>query len=133
MPWMKGKFPESMKNLDPRVRNKAVEIANALLEDGSEEGRAIAIATAQAKKWNEDHPLHEISSHSQQNRTTANYHVIPHDGKWAVKSEGQSDVRYIADTKDEAVKKAQVLATDHNNSAIIHRRDGTIESSHNYS
>ncbi|SDD31164.1 hypothetical protein SAMN02799630_02741 [Paenibacillus sp. UNCCL117] len=45
-----------MKNLDTRVRNKAVEIANALLEDGYEEGRAIAIATAQAKEWNENHP-----------------------------------------------------------------------------
>jgi uncharacterized protein YdaT len=45
-----------MKNLDERVRNKAVDIANALLEEGYEEGRAIAIATAQAEKWAKDHP-----------------------------------------------------------------------------
>ncbi|WP_072330500.1 MULTISPECIES: hypothetical protein [unclassified Paenibacillus] len=56
MPWTQGDYPPSMKNLDTRVRNKAVEIANALLEDGYEEGRAIAIATAQAKEWNENHP-----------------------------------------------------------------------------
>jgi uncharacterized protein YdaT len=40
-----------MKNLDSKIRNKAIEIANALLQDGYEEGRAIAIATAQAEKW----------------------------------------------------------------------------------
>lgn len=49
MPWKKNDYPVSMKNLEPRVRNKAVEIANALLEDGYEEGRAIAIATAKGK------------------------------------------------------------------------------------
>lgn len=59
MPWSKGDYPPSMKNLEPRVRNKAVEIANALLEEGSEEGRAIAIATAKAEEWNENHPEHK--------------------------------------------------------------------------
>ncbi|AWB45141.1 hypothetical protein DCC85_13500 [Paenibacillus sp. CAA11] len=56
MPWSKNDYPPSMKNLDPRVRNKAVEIANALLEEGYEEGRAIAIGTAKAEEWDEKHP-----------------------------------------------------------------------------
>lgn len=56
MPWSKNDYPPSMKNLEPRVRKKAVEIANALLEEGSEEGRAIAIATAKAQEWDENHP-----------------------------------------------------------------------------
>ncbi len=51
MPWTKDNYPVSMKNLSPKVREKAVEIANALLEDGMEEGRAIAIATSQAEEW----------------------------------------------------------------------------------
>lgn len=33
------------------VRNKAIEIANALLADGSDEARAIAIATSKAEEW----------------------------------------------------------------------------------
>lgn len=33
------------------VRNKAIDIANALLADGAEEPRAIAIATAKAEEW----------------------------------------------------------------------------------
>ncbi|NMO94574.1 hypothetical protein [Paenibacillus lemnae] len=59
MPWTKNDYPASMKNLEPRVRNKAVEIANALLDEGSEEGRAIAIATAKAEEWAENHPKDE--------------------------------------------------------------------------
>ncbi len=55
MPWTYSDYPQSMKNLDKRVRDKAVDIANALLEDGYDEGRAIAIATAQAEKWAENH------------------------------------------------------------------------------
>jgi uncharacterized protein YdaT len=33
------------------VRYKAIEIANSLLKDGYEEGRAIAIGTAKAEDW----------------------------------------------------------------------------------
>ena len=33
------------------VREKAIEIANALLEDDMEEGKAIRIAIAKAKEW----------------------------------------------------------------------------------
>ena len=33
------------------VRNKAIGIANALLADGNDEQKAIAIATAKAEEW----------------------------------------------------------------------------------
>ena len=53
MPWNSDYFPTSMKQLPPLVREKAVEIANALLEEGLDEGKAIRIAIAKAKKWAE--------------------------------------------------------------------------------
>jgi uncharacterized protein YdaT len=53
MPWNESHFPRSMANLPPPVRAKAIEIANALLEQGYEEGKAIRIAIAQAKRWAE--------------------------------------------------------------------------------
>lgn len=56
MPWTKTDYPDSMKNLAPRIRKKAIEIANALLEDGMEEGSAIPIGISKAKEWNENHP-----------------------------------------------------------------------------
>ena len=40
-----------MSRLPFEVRMKAIEIANALLADGCDEGRAIRIAIAAAKRW----------------------------------------------------------------------------------
>lgn len=53
MPWNEFYYPRSMEHLPPLVRSKAIEIANALLEEGYEEGMAIRIAIAKAKEWAE--------------------------------------------------------------------------------
>ncbi len=57
MPWSQTYFPRSMANLDPIVRAEAIKIANALLEQGYDEGKAIRIAIAQAKRWAERRSL----------------------------------------------------------------------------
>lgn len=51
MPWNADYYPASMENLPPLVREKAIEIANALLESGHPDGQAIRIAIARAKHW----------------------------------------------------------------------------------
>jgi len=56
MPWTLERFPPAMEHLPERVREKAIEIANALLAEGVEEGKAIRIAIAKAKEWAERHP-----------------------------------------------------------------------------
>ena len=61
MPWNADYFPRSMAHLAPVVREKAIEIGNALLEQGYEEGKSIRIAIAQAKRWAETH-LVEVPS-----------------------------------------------------------------------
>ena len=55
MPWYNGDYPPSYKNQPKKLRDKAVEIANALLAEGMEEGKAIRIAIAKAKKWAQKH------------------------------------------------------------------------------
>ena len=40
-----------MSRLSPRVRLKAIEIANAVLARDMDEGKAIRIGIAQARKW----------------------------------------------------------------------------------
>jgi uncharacterized protein YdaT len=57
MPWNETYFPASMRHLSPVARDKAIAIANALLADGMDEGKAIRIAIAQAKRWAQDHRL----------------------------------------------------------------------------
>jgi uncharacterized protein YdaT len=51
MPWTPWRYPPSMLHLSAPAREKAIEIANALLAEGMDEGRAIRIAIAQAKAW----------------------------------------------------------------------------------
>ena len=46
-----------MRHLSAATREKAVAIANALLAAGMDEGKAIRIAIAQAKRWAQDHGL----------------------------------------------------------------------------
>lgn len=50
MPWH-----AAMKRLPPLARAKAIEIANALLAQGYDEGKAIRIAVAKAKAWTAAH------------------------------------------------------------------------------
>ena len=38
MPWSESYYPRAMAHLSPIVRSKAIEIANALLEAGHDEG-----------------------------------------------------------------------------------------------
>jgi uncharacterized protein YdaT len=54
MPWDESYYPRSMRKLPSEVRLKAIEIANALLEEGYDEGKAIRIAIAKAKEWARD-------------------------------------------------------------------------------
>jgi uncharacterized protein YdaT len=51
MPWDESNYPVSMKNLMAPVRRKAIEMANALVAEGMDDGRAIAISTLRAEQW----------------------------------------------------------------------------------
>ncbi|AJH22842.1 hypothetical protein XM40_02195 [Bacillus velezensis] len=60
MPWSMKDYPQSLKNLEEPVKKKAIEIANAMVDEGYEEGRAIPIATSQAKEWKKNASKEEI-------------------------------------------------------------------------
>lgn len=49
MPWSAGDYPAAMKNLSPAQRRKAIEIANAVLADTGDEGKAISIGISKSK------------------------------------------------------------------------------------
>lgn len=56
MPWTQNDYPTSMKNLNHDVREKAIEIANALvLEEHYEDGKAIPIAIDKAREYVSNH------------------------------------------------------------------------------
>jgi uncharacterized protein YdaT len=55
MPWTLDRYPASMRRLPADVRAKAIAIANALLDEGLDDGLAIRIAIAKARDWAERH------------------------------------------------------------------------------
>ena len=63
MPWSSERYPASMKNLPPVVREKAILIANALLEEGYPEGQALRIAIARARIWAKRRTIFDILQH----------------------------------------------------------------------
>jgi uncharacterized protein YdaT len=55
MPWNAERYPSAMKHLDADTRQKAIEIANALLREGHDEGFAIRVGIAKAEEWIRSH------------------------------------------------------------------------------
>ncbi len=133
MPWTKTDYPDSMKNLPAHVRNKAVEIANKLLEEKDmSEGIAIATGISRAKDWaanrgkKTDNPeksrITDVKEHGEDR------YVIPYeDSKWAIKVEGSNKIEKVFKTKKDAVSKARDEAKQANGSLTIQKRTGKVE------
>lgn len=119
MPWTTSDYPVSMKNLDSDVRDKAIEIANALLHEGYDEGRAIPIAISAAKKWAENHDSDVRAIHQ--------LHVVPHPEGWAVRRVNAERASFVFADRDAAQQKATEMAADETGSVIIHDANGHIE------
>lgn len=54
MAWDLTDYPNSFKNFDSLTKKKAIEVSNALVNEGYPDDRAIPIAISQAKKWVSD-------------------------------------------------------------------------------
>ncbi|OLS03069.1 DUF2188 domain-containing protein [Tissierella creatinophila] len=119
MPWTEKDYPDAMKNLEEKTRNKAIEIANSLLDDDYDEPRSIAIAITQAKEWASKIKIIQANGDHQ--------HVVPHNGQWAILREGNERVSHVYDTKEEALKKAKEMGKNENVRVIVHKKDGKIQ------
>ncbi|PPA70007.1 DUF2188 domain-containing protein [Jeotgalibacillus proteolyticus] len=115
MPWSKNDYPDSWKNLDENVRNKAIEIGNALLRENYEEGRAIAIATDRAEKSAQDDGDQPV------------FHIKEHDKGWQLQQEGKDRAIFTESTKGELEDKAKPYVAKHHGKLVIHKADGSEE------
>ncbi len=112
MSWTEENYPDSMKNLEKSTRNKAIEIANSLLQDDFDEPRSIAIAITQAKEW--------AIRKKVENSNGEDQHIIPHKGKWEVLKEGSKKASYICDSKEASLKKAREISEEEESKIIVH-------------
>lgn len=134
MPWTKNEYPNSMKNLPAEVREKSIEIANALLEEKSmDEGLAIATAISRAKDWAVNRGKDIEPQSSDAKSTDVKQHgedryVIPYEDKeWAIKKEGAERVEKIFHSKKDAVSQARKEAREAKASLTIQKRTGKVE------
>lgn len=133
MPWTRKNFPNSMKNLPGEVRDKAIDIANALLEEKNmDEGIAIATAISRAKDWAanrgkvtenpEKSRISDVKKHGEDR------YVIPYEKrKWAIKVEGNETVEKVFENKKEAIVQARNEAREANGTITIQKRTGQVE------
>lgn len=134
-------YPDSLKNLQRVVRKKAIEIANAMIKEGYSEGRAIPIATEQAKEWHKnanDNEINDFDKHGKvKKKSTNNQHarpelmdkaelVVPHDDGWAVQSKDAKKATKVFENKDDAIDYGKKIAENKNTELIIYRKDKTI-------
>ena len=125
MPCTLDDYPDSWKNLKELERKKAIDIGNAMLEDGYEEGRAIPIATEQAEEWyqhatkqeldelkNKDITKHKKDKDANPELNENDVEVYKEDGKWKVRTYGAKRAADDYDSKDEAVKRAEHIANN---------------------
>jgi uncharacterized protein YdaT len=61
-----------------------------------------------------------------------NQHVVPHNGKWGVRGEGNSKVTKATGTQSEAIEKAREIAKNQKSEMIVHRPNGQIRDKNSY-
>lgn len=136
-------YPASLKNFDPLLRKKTIDIANALLENGYKDDRAIPIAISQAKEWMNNANEKEINEFKKADNPDKNdYHennrssndlldndvmVFYDDDRWAVKTKGAKQISETFDKKIRAVSRAKEIAANKESKIILYKKDGSKE------
>ena len=59
-------------------------------------------------------------------------HVVPRDGKWAVRKEGAERVTRRYNTQGEAIDAAREIARKQRSEVFVHGRDGRIRERSSY-
>ncbi len=61
-----------------------------------------------------------------------NQHVVPHNGKWAIRGEGNSRVTRTYETQRQAQSAARSIAKREKSEVVIHRPNGQIRDRDSY-
>ena len=61
------------------------------------------------------------------------YHVVPHEGRWAVRLEGSPTLSYEADDRDDALARASRYVRQWGSGRVVaHSESGQIETVHTF-
>lgn len=143
MPWNMQDYPNSLKNFDPLLRKKMIDMANALLAEGHDEEAAIRIAISQTKKWYDEATPSDLEalkqepnpSKSDTHETTSNPDLFDEDvtvffeeNQWKVKTQKAERASNRFATKKEAVRRAREIAQNKESKVMIYTKEGKKQS-----
>jgi len=139
MPFDRKNYPNSMKNLDKEVRDKAIDIINAMLKEGYDGDNAIPIAISQAKDWANDASNAELKeirkkdlkdhkksasksgARLQESDVEVSYNYD--EEKWQVKSQKATQAEGYYDSKKDAKKRAEEIAENRESKVITKTKE----------
>ena len=58
--------------------------------------------------------------------TKRNQHVVPHEGRWAVRGAGSQRATSMHSTQSEAIDAGREIARNQGSELLVHGRDGRI-------
>ncbi|WP_414056143.1 DUF2188 domain-containing protein [Macrococcus equi] len=136
MMWTMDDYPNSWKNFDELERKKAIDIGNAMLQQGYQESDLIPIATKQAQDWYKDATDEELETlkhkkitlHKKDDSVNPglmdnDIEVYFEDKEWKVKTKGAKRATATFKTKKDALARAKEIATNKNAQVIAHNKD----------
>lgn len=59
-------------------------------------------------------------------------HVVPQNGQWAVRDEGNSKASHVFEKQADAIDHAREIARSNRSELVIHGRDGRIREKNTY-
>ncbi|HXA01660.1 MAG TPA: DUF2188 domain-containing protein [Cytophagaceae bacterium] len=121
MPYTYNKFPASFIHLRLEERNKAIVIANTLIEEGYPDQMALSIAISNAKQW-----AYYYFNEGLGGKQNINVHLVPNPQGWALISEDVNTIIFICHAKTEALLKARSYAKTEKLKLFIHSEEGKI-------
>ena len=140
MPWNMQDYPDSLKNFEPLLRKKIIDIANALEESGYEDDRAIPIAINEGKEWYNNASQSERDDFDKEanpqkgdnhDTSSANPDLIDNDvevfyeeEQWRVKTVDAERASDSFDIKADAIERAKEIAENRDANVISYTKDG---------
>lgn len=140
MPWNMQDYPDSLKNFDPLLRKKIIDIANALEDSGYEDDRAIPIAINEGKEWYKNASQSELDEFDQESNpsktdehdtSSANPELLDNDvevyyedDQWKVKTVDAKRASEIFDKKTDALERAKEIIDNRDAEVISYNKDG---------
>lgn len=136
MPYTMNDYPSSLKNLNRLERKKAIDIINAMLDDGYDENKAIPIGTEQAQEWYEnasEEDLAELENKYIQDDDSQgesrgaqlidnDIAVYFEEDEWKVRTEGAEKPSKTFEYKNDAVDYAQEIADKRGTTVIEYKK-----------